>query len=52
MIYERFQHFLDVSLYTHGILKISRIDILYIKDDFLSNGHILATYIMTHMKKI
>ena len=34
------------------ILKITRSDILYIKDDFLSDRHILVTYIMTHMKKI
>ena len=33
------------------ILKITRIDIIYIKDDFLSDEHILETYIMTHMKK-
>ena len=32
--------------------KIKRIDILYIKDDFLSDGDILETYIMKHMKNV
>ena len=33
-------------------MSITGIDILYINDDFLSDWHILATYIMAHMKKI
>ena len=34
------------------ILKITRIDILYIKDEILSDEHILPTYIVTHMKNV
>ena len=33
------------------ILKITRIDIIYIKDDFLSDEHILETYIMKKNEK-